>query len=66
MTELEMSETLGIILDPENNRLSISKQLRWDIQKVYRAFSEANTQRESFGTLNEDLWLEFIPWHSLN
>ncbi len=66
MHELEIFESLGILLDPEENRLPVDNELRQSIERLSEAFFEMTTQRLLYGTLNPDLWLEFIPWHSLN
>jgi hypothetical protein len=66
MREMEMCAALGIVLDPDRNKLSVTPELACEIAIVSFAFLEINTQREVFGQVNEDLWLEFIPWHSLN
>lgn len=66
MTEVEMSRTLGILADPEKNRLPIGEDLRDDIQMLCMTFQEMMDQKEDYGSVNTDLWLEFIPWHSLN
>ncbi len=66
MKELELCSNLGLVLDPEENRLEIGKELRQSIKHLSRVFSEMNNQKTIYGTLNKDLWLELIPWHSLN
>jgi hypothetical protein len=66
MTELEMCDTLGILFDPDKNRLTVTDDIRNSIDQVSQAFHEMNTQKALYGVLNEDIWLEFIPWHSLN
>lgn len=66
MTELEMSRTLGILADPEHNRIHLEPDMASDLMMVTLAFHEMRTQRRYIGTLNQDLWLEFLPWHSLN
>jgi hypothetical protein len=66
MNELEMCKTLGILFDPEMNKVSLTQDLIDDIIQVCNAFSEITHQKERYGSVNQDLWLEFIPWHSLN
>jgi hypothetical protein len=66
MTELELFDNLGILLDPEQNRVSVTPAIRENINMLSSVFSEMNTQKRRFGTLNPDIWLELIPWHSLN
>lgn len=61
-----MCNTLGIMLDPDQNRLSVTEDIRKSIRLVSTVFSEMHQQKQQYGTVNEDLWLEFIPWHSLN
>ena len=66
MNELELFDTLGIILDPDYNRLAITEDIQISIENLSYVLCEMNTQKKSYGTLNPDIWLEFIPWHSLN
>ncbi len=66
MTELEMSQTLGMIMDPVRNRLAVTSDLALEMTQLGMAFTQAIRQRPHLGTLNPDLWLEFVPWHSLN
>ena len=67
MSELELCDTLGILLEPEQNRLKLRNEDQLDdIQFLTCVLSEINQQKKEFGTLNPDIWLELIPWHSLN
>ncbi len=66
MTELEMSTTLGILFDPDCNKVLPDPEVCESIRKVSLAFAEVTMQKQLFGPVNEDVWLEFIPWHSLN
>lgn len=66
MTELEMCDTLGILIEPGRNRVKVTRELRQNIGLISQAFSEMTTQKELYGTVNQDIWLEFVPWHSLN
>jgi hypothetical protein len=66
MTELELCNTLGILVEPDKNRVALTEEVRQSIEQVSSAIRESGCQRRIFGVLNQDLWLEFIPWHSLN
>ena len=61
MTELEMCETLGIIVDPQKNKLPVTEEIKDNIDLLRHAFCLQGQQREQFGVLNPDLWLELIP-----
>jgi hypothetical protein len=66
MTEVDICNTLGMLQDPACNRLPLTPELINDIRQVAGALREAWQQKNRYGALYEDLWLEFIPWHSLN
>jgi hypothetical protein len=66
MNELEMCETLGIIVDPQQNKLSMTTDIADNILLLSEAFFLQGKQREQLGPVNPDLWLELVPWHSLN
>lgn len=66
MNELEICQTLGILVDPGKNKLPITPLLAEDLKMVCSALSEIMDQRQQYGSLNPDLWLELIPWHSIN
>jgi len=66
MTELEMCDALGILLDPDKNAVTIDSIILENIAKVSRALAELSDQKAILGTLNQEMWLAFVPWHSLN
>ncbi len=66
MTELEMSVTLGLLIEPEKNFVHIDKDLKEDINHIANAFTEISRQKCTLGAFHTDIWLEFVPWHSLN
>jgi hypothetical protein len=66
MTELEMCDALGILLDPDQNAVTIDQTILENIAKVSRALVEVSDQKALLGTLNQEMWLAFVPWHSFN
>jgi hypothetical protein len=66
MTNLEWCETLGLIADPDENRLGIDEDLILQINDLSAVFSKMIEQKAIYGAVNPDVWLEFVPWHSLN
>lgn len=61
-----MCDTLGLLLEPSENKVPVTEGFLNDIQSITMAFSELNAQKTLLGSVNHDIWLEFIPWHSLN
>lgn len=66
MTEQDMSLALGLLVEPEKNRLGLDTELQRHIQELQNAFTHIAAQKSFFGTLQADLWAEFLPWSSLN
>lgn len=66
MTELEMSLTLGLLSEPEKNYVQLDELLKTDIMYLKHIFQISKLQREEVGRLNQDLWAELLPWHSMN
>lgn len=66
MTELELCDHLGLLLEPTKNRVVMNEDLENDIAYVNLVFAEATLQKSDLGPVQQDLWLELIPWHSLN
>ena len=66
MTELELSKKLGIILEPEENHVEVTESLVACLHTLRETFREQDKQRFEMGSIYEELWLELLPWHSLN
>lgn len=66
MTELEMCITLGIVTEPEKNRIHVDRELRSEIMYLKSIFEISECQKMEIGTVNFDTWADFLPWHSLN
>lgn len=64
MTEEQLGLTLGFMPDPEKNRLSLTESL--DVIQLSEVFAILESQQRRYGRVNADLWMEFLPWHSLN
>ncbi len=66
MTELELSLTLGMMCEPEQNRVHVDPMIETEIMYLRHIFNIAKLQREEVGRVNQDVWAELLPWHSLN
>lgn len=66
MTELEMSLTLGLVIEPENNRVHVDPLIQTEIMFLKHIFSIARMQSAEIGRANPDLWAELLPWNSVN
>jgi hypothetical protein len=66
MTEVEMSTRLGLITDPDKNRVNCDFYDLLDMNATMIAIQEGKLQKQTIGTVNAELWLEFLPWYSLN
>ena len=66
MTELEMSVTLGILAEPEKNRVAVDPLLASEILYLKHIFTMNQRQKVEMGSLNADIWAQLLPWHSLN
>ncbi len=66
MNEKEMAVTLGILPEPEKNRVQLDPYLRSELMFLQSIFSMAQTQKQCIGNANPDLWCELLPWHSMN
>lgn len=66
MTELEMSLTLGIMSEPEKNRVHVDPVIQAEIMYLKHIFMISTVQRHEIGRVNQDVWAELVPWHSLN
>ena len=61
-----MCLVLGLLNEPEHNRVQMDEALKEDILSLTTIFEMAGCQRESFGSANSELWIDFLPWHSFN
>lgn len=66
MTELEMSFTLGLTVEPEKNRVAIDPGIHAEIMYLRHIFAINKIQREEVGRFNHDTWADLLPWHSVN
>ncbi|MEB3244886.1 MAG: hypothetical protein VKJ06_02745 [Vampirovibrionales bacterium] len=66
MTETTLGLTLGFLPDPVCNRVVYSPDDANNIRSLMSVLADANQQRSSYGSINQDIWYEFLPWHSLN
>ncbi len=66
MNELEMNVTLGILPDPDKNFVHMDEGLKAEITYLSKIFAIAKGQKNIIGSANPDMWIELVPWHSLN
>jgi hypothetical protein len=66
MTELEMSITLGLMAEPERNRVKLDPLLQAEILYLKQIFAIAKCQSTEVGRANPDAWAALLPWHSVN
>jgi hypothetical protein len=66
MTELEMSITLGLMVEPEQNRVKIDPLLQAEIMYLKQIFAISKSQNQEVGRVNPDTWAALLPWHSVN
>jgi hypothetical protein len=65
MSANALMATLGIIDDPLHNRLTCPHALQ-SVQELILVFRHSETQEALMKDSYTNLWLEFLPWHSLN
>lgn len=66
MTELEMSLSLDIVVEPTKNYVLIDPLLQAEILYLRHIFAIQKIQRNEMGHLNQDSWVDLLPWHSSN
>ncbi len=66
MTELEMSLTLGMMSEPEKNRVNVDPLIQAEVMYLKQIFDIAKLQRKEVGRANPDSWALLLPWHSAN
>lgn len=66
MTEIELSLTLGLMLEPEQNKVHIEPLIHAEIMYLKQVFVINRLQRQEVGRANPDFWADLLPWHSTN
>lgn len=66
MTELEMSLTLGLKVEPDKNVVKIDPLLQAEIMYLKHIFIIAKKQSDEVGQANVELWKTLLPWTSVN
>jgi hypothetical protein len=66
MTEIELSLTLGLMLEPEQNKVRIDPLLQAEIMYLKHVFVINKVQMQEVGRANPDFWAALLPWHSTN
>jgi hypothetical protein len=66
MTELEMSLTLGMMVEPEKNRVPVDAMIQAEMNYLRHIFVINKLQQIELGRFNTELWAELLPWHSMN
>ncbi len=66
MTETELSLTLGLVVEPEQNKVYIDPLLQAEIMYLKQVFCINKVQTVEVGRANPDFWADLLPWHSIN
>jgi hypothetical protein len=66
MTEQELCLALGLLEEPCHNRIALTEKTISHLLQVSQALTVSHQQKEMFGSVGSELWLDFLPWHSLN
>lgn len=66
MTEVELVMHLGILPEPEQNRVCLNPYLEAELSRLTETFETSTEQKSAIGTLPYSLWSALLPWHSLN
>lgn len=66
MTEIELSLTLGLTIEPEKNYVQVDSLIQAEVMYLKHIFSIAKIQSMEVGRANPDFWAELLPWHSMN
>lgn len=67
MNELEMSVALGIVSDPDQNKLELAqREVIEDVRRVIRIVNMVNDQKKKMGSLMVERWADLIPCYSFN
>lgn len=66
MTELEMSLSLGLVVEPEKNHVMVDPILQAEVLYLRHIFAIQKAQRQEIGQFNQDIWADLLPWHSSN
>lgn len=65
MTEIELSLTLGLVLEPADNKVKLDPLIKAEITYLKSIFEIANDQSKTLGKVTQT-WTTLLPWHSLN
>ncbi|MFM7389342.1 MAG: hypothetical protein ACKO34_01810 [Vampirovibrionales bacterium] len=66
LTAVQVSATLGLIEDPLKNKVIFTATQKEHFFELIAVFKEAQRQSKLLKPTTEDIWVEFLPWHSLN
>lgn len=66
MTEIELSLTLGLMIEPECNKVKVDPLIQAEIMYLKHVFSITKMQKQEVGSANPDFWADLLPWHSAN
>jgi hypothetical protein len=66
MTDIQLSSTLGIIQEPIKNKVHFSNEQAEQFMELTFVLRQAESQQKLLKPTTENLWVEFLPWHSLN
>lgn len=66
MTEVELVMHLGILPEPEQNRVCLNPYMNHELGQLTLTFKTNTQQKSTLGKLPYSLWSALLPWHSLN
>ncbi|WP_373532754.1 hypothetical protein [Vampirovibrio sp.] len=66
MTEIELSLTLGLTIEPEQNKVQMDPLIQAEIMYLKHIFMINKMQTLEVGRANPDFWADLLPWHSAN
>lgn len=62
-----MSIALGIVSDPDYNKLDLDqREAIEDVRRIIRIFNMVKEQKEKIGNLMVERWADLIPCYSFN
>jgi hypothetical protein len=65
LTEPQISDLLGYIAEPTQNKLSNKASLQ--LQEVFSAFRTVQMQKKlQLISTDANRWIDLLPWHSIN
>ncbi len=61
-----MRQTMGLITEPEQNRVGTNPFMQQDLEHLQFTFQQYDKQVQQYGTSHRGRWLDLVPWTSLS